>query len=116
LAKFNKQMLADKAKMQKSLNKDLATIKKCIKKMQKSVRLGLLETEDESAEQSADGKINAHQIRWSRNASTRWKTQPNQKACKILEKISKKDLNRQKVLKNVNLTEERPNITTLTVW
>merc|ERR1712156_415872 len=35
LAKFKKQMLADKAKMQKSLNKDLATIKKCIKKMQK---------------------------------------------------------------------------------
>merc|ERR1712073_83910 len=56
LAKFKKQMLADKAKMQKSLNRDLAVIKNCIKKMQKSVRLGLLETEDESAEQSADGK------------------------------------------------------------
>merc|ERR1711879_1123957 len=56
LAKFKKQMLADKAKMQKSLNRDLAVIKTCIKKMQKSVRLGLLETEDESAEQSDDGK------------------------------------------------------------
>merc|ERR1711884_806528 len=93
LAKFKKQMLADKAKMQKSLNRDLAVIKTCIKKMQKSVRLSLLETEDESAEQSTDGK----------------KKKPKQKACKTLEKISKKDLNsilelikkwnRQKVLK-----------------
>merc|ERR1711978_668936 len=71
LAKFKKQMLADKAKMQKSLNRDLAVIKNCIKKMKK--------------------------------------LKPKQKACKTLEKISKKDLNsilelikkwnRQKVLK-----------------
>jgi len=39
--------------MQASLNKDVAVIKKCIKKMKKSTRLGLLETEDESA----DGKM-----------------------------------------------------------
>merc|ERR1712217_894406 len=50
LAKFKKQMLADKRKMQASLNKDVAVIKKCIKKMKKSTRLGLLETEDESAD------------------------------------------------------------------
>merc|ERR1712113_51229 len=71
LAKFKKQMLADKVKMQKSLDKDLAVIKKCVQKMKK--------------------------------------LKPKQKACKTLEKISKKDLdsilelikkwNRQKVLK-----------------
>jgi len=51
LAKFKKQMLADKRKMQSSLNKDVATIKKCISKMKRSTRLGLLETEDESADE-----------------------------------------------------------------
>merc|ERR1711935_1013077 len=51
LAKFKKQMLADKRKMQASLDKDVAVIKKCIKKMKKSTRLGLLETGDESADE-----------------------------------------------------------------
>jgi len=111
LAKFKKQMLADKAKMQKSLNRDLAVIKNCIKKMQKSVRLGLLETEDESAEQSADGKKKKcpsdKVVKKCINKMKKLK--PKQKACKTLEKISKKDLNsilelikkwnRQKVLK-----------------
>merc|ERR1711978_416297 len=95
LAKFKKQMLADKAKMQKSLNRDLAVIKKCIKKMQKSVRLGLLETEDESAEQSADGKKKKcpsdKVVKKCINKMKKLK--PKQKACKTLEKISKKDLN-----------------------
>merc|ERR1712129_346830 len=51
LAKFKKQMLADKRKMQASLDKDVAVIKKCIKKMKQSTRLGLLETGDESADE-----------------------------------------------------------------
>merc|ERR1711884_18609 len=109
LAKFKKQMLADKAKMQKSLNRDLAVIKTCIKKMQKSVRLGLLETEDESAEQSADGKKKkcpSDKV-VKKCVQKVKKLKPKQKACKTLEKISKKDLdsilelikkwNRQKV-------------------
>merc|ERR1712207_45206 len=57
LAKFKKQMLADKRKMQSSLNKDVAVIKKCIKKMKKSTRLGLLETEDESADEKKKEKV-----------------------------------------------------------
>merc|ERR1712129_419843 len=54
MAKFKKQMLADKRKMQASLNKDVAVIKKCVKKMKKSTRLGLLETEDESADEKKE--------------------------------------------------------------
>merc|ERR1712113_593024 len=82
-----------------------------IKKMQKSVRLGLLETEDESAEQSADGKKKkcpSDKV-VKKCVQKMKKLKPKQKACKTLEKISKKDLdsilelikkwNRQKVLK-----------------
>merc|ERR1739844_155129 len=55
LDKFKKQMLADKRKMQASLNKDVAVIKKCIKKMKKEkvpIRQGGQEmrSEDEKIE------------------------------------------------------------------
>jgi len=107
LAKFKKQMLADKAKMQASLNKDLAVIKGCIKKMQKSVRLGLLETEDESSDEKKKKCPSDKVVK--KCVQKMKKLKPKQKACKTLEKISKKDLdsilelikkwNRQKVLK-----------------
>merc|ERR1719458_1296799 len=43
LDNFKKQLIADKKKMQKQLNDDIAAIHKCIKEMKKSARLGLLE-------------------------------------------------------------------------
>jgi len=107
LAKFKKQMLADKVKMQKSLDKDLAVIKKCIKKMQKSTRLGLLETEEESSDEKKKKCPSDKVVK--KCVQKMKKLKPKQKACKTLEKISKKDLdsilelikkwNRQKVLK-----------------
>merc|ERR1712127_748644 len=62
LAKSKKQMLADKTKMQASLNKDVATIKKCISKMKRSTRLGLLETEDESADEKKRKKCPSDKV------------------------------------------------------
>merc|ERR1719346_546340 len=44
LKQFKKQLLDDKKKMQKQLYDDIAVIKKCITKMQKSIRAVLLET------------------------------------------------------------------------
>merc|ERR1712207_100037 len=106
LAKFKKQMLADKRKMQSSLNKDVAVIKKCIKKMKKSTRLGLLETEDESADEKKKKKCPSDKG-VKKCVQKMKKLKPKQRACKTLEKISKKDLdsilelikkwNRQKV-------------------
>merc|ERR1712048_453569 len=88
LAKFKKQMLADKRKMQSSLNKDVAVIKKCIKKMKK-------------INKCPSDKVVKKCVQKMK------KLKPKQKACKTLEKISKKDLdsilelikkwNRQKV-------------------
>merc|ERR1712204_77232 len=108
MAKFKKQMLADKRKMQASLNKDVAVIKKCVKKMKKSTRLGLLETEDESADEKKKRKCPSDKL-VKICVQKMKKLKPKQKACKTLEKISKKDLdsilelikkwNRQKVLK-----------------
>merc|ERR1712176_1684161 len=105
LAKFKKQMLADKRKMQSSLNKDVAVIKKCIKKMKKSTRLGLLETEDESADEKKKKCPSDKVVK--KCVQKMKKLKPKQRACKTLEKISKKDLdsilelikkwNRQKV-------------------
>merc|ERR1711956_58627 len=107
MAKFKKQMLADKRKMQASLNKDVAVIKKCVKKMKKSTRLGLLETEDESADEKKKRKCPSDKV-VKKCVQKMKKLKPKQKACKTLEKISKKDLdsilelikkwNRQKVL------------------
>merc|ERR1719297_102057 len=44
LKQFKKQLLDDKKKMQKQLYDDIAVIKKCITKMKKTTKLGLLET------------------------------------------------------------------------
>lgn len=109
LAKFKKQMLADKRKMQSSLNKDVATIKKCISKMKKSTRLGLLETEDESADEKKKKKKCPSDKVVKKCVQKMKRLKPKQRACKTLEKISKKDLdsilelikkwNRQKVSK-----------------
>merc|ERR1712008_474460 len=107
LAKFKKQMLADKRKMQASLDKDVAVIKKCIKKMKQSTRLGLLETGDESADEKKRKCPSDKVVK--KCVQKMKKLKPKQRACKTLEKIGKKDLdsilelikkwNRQKVLK-----------------
>jgi len=44
LKQFKKQLLDDKKKMQKQLDDDIVTIKKCITRMQKSIKAVLLET------------------------------------------------------------------------
>jgi len=43
LESFKKQLLSEKAQMQKSLDSDIAAIKKCISKMKKKTKLGLLD-------------------------------------------------------------------------
>merc|ERR1740129_511483 len=87
MEKFKKQMLADKRKMQSSLNKDVATIKKCISKMKKSTRLGLLESADEKKKKKCPSdKVVKKCVQKMK------KLKPKQRACKTLEKISKKDL------------------------
>merc|ERR1712194_567600 len=74
----------------------------------KSTRLGLLETEDESADEKKKRKCPSDKV-VKKCVQKMKKLKPKQKACKTLEKISKKDLdsilelikkwNRQKVLK-----------------
>merc|ERR1712141_586178 len=57
LDEFKKQMLEDKKKMQAQLYADIATIKGCIKKMQNSVKLVLLETEKKKKPKKAAKKL-----------------------------------------------------------
>jgi len=45
LDEFKKQLLADKRKMQSTLDKDVAVIKKCITKMKKKTKVALLEVD-----------------------------------------------------------------------
>lgn len=104
LDNFKKQLIADKKKMQKQLNDDIAAIHKCIKKMQKSARLGLLELDGEKKKKKcpSDKQVKKCEIKVK-------KLDPKQEACKALEDIGKKDVdsilklikqwNRQKVLK-----------------
>merc|ERR1712008_660955 len=103
-----------------------AIIKKCIKKMKKSTRLGLLETEDKSVDEKKKRKCPSDKV-VKKCVQKMKKLKPKQKACKTLEKISKKDLdsilelikkwNRQKCSRRTaNLTVERPNITMWTAW
>jgi len=98
---FKKQMIADKKKMQKTLNGDVAVIKKCITKMKKKMRMALLETDKKKKCPSKDAV---------KKCATKMKRlKPKQAACKDLEKVGKKDLdsvlalikqwNKQKVLK-----------------
>merc|ERR1712141_642200 len=56
LDSFKRQLLADKKKMQKQLNDDIAEIKTCITKMQKSTRLGLLEDSEGKGKPSNERK------------------------------------------------------------
>merc|ERR1712204_149620 len=60
LAKFKKQMLADKRKMQASLDKDVAVIKKCIKKKKVPIRQSGQEvrSEDEKIETQTESLQN----------------------------------------------------------
>merc|ERR1712037_162361 len=104
LDNFKKQLIADKKKMQKQLNDDIAAIHKCIKQMQKSARLGLLELDGEKKKKKcpSDKQVKKCEIKIK-------KLKPKQKACKALEGIGKKDVdsilklikqwNRQKNLK-----------------
>merc|ERR1719362_1458410 len=87
LDNFKKQLIADKKKMRKQLNDDIAAIHKCIKQMQKSARLGLLELDGEKKKKKcpSDKQVKKCEIKIK-------KLKPKQKACKALEGIGKKDV------------------------
>jgi len=103
LDSFKKQLLEDKKKMQKQLDEDIANINKCIKKMQKSTRLGLMEVDKKNKNKCPSDKEVKKCVIKIKNLK------PKQKACDDLEKIGKKDVdsilklikqwNKQKILK-----------------
>lgn len=103
LDNFKNQLLEDKKKMQKQLDDDIAVIQKCIKKMQKSARLGLMEVDKKKKNKCpSDKEVKKCEYKIKN-------LKPKQKACKELENIGKKDVdsilklikqwNKQKVLK-----------------
>lgn len=98
---FKKQMIADKKKMQQTLDDDDAAVKECITKMEKSTKVALLEIDKKKkcpSKQSLD--VCKQKI---------GKMGKKEDACKDLEHVGKKDLdsvlelikqwNKQKVLK-----------------
>merc|ERR1711953_1013444 len=59
LKQFKKQLIDDKKKMQKQLYADIAVIKGCITKMQKSAKLGLIEVIGKKKKKKAKAKAKA---------------------------------------------------------
>jgi len=115
LKQFKKQLLDDKKKMQKQLYDDIAVIKKCITKMKKTTKLGLLETGKKKKKKAKKAVKKAKKEKCpSKKDVKKCKAKikalkPKQKACKDLQKIGVKDVkqihelikkwNKQKILK-----------------
>jgi len=117
LKQFKKQLIEDKKKMQKQLYADIAVIKGCITKMQKSARLGLIEIIGKK-KKKAKAKAKAKKV-VKKKCPTKQDVKkcadkiknlkPKQAACDELQKIGDKDVksihelikkwNKQKVLK-----------------
>jgi len=111
LDEFKAQMLAEKKKQQAQLYADIATIKECIKKMQNSMKLSLLETGKKKKDPKKAKKLvkkcpTKKDVKKCKEKIKGLK--PKQKACDELKKIGDKDIksihelikkwNKQKVL------------------
>jgi dGTP triphosphohydrolase len=96
LDKFKKQLLEDKRKMQKQLDDNIKAIKTCIKKMKDSTKLGLLESEMEIEKKKKKTKKLVKKCPTPKDiqkCTLKIKNlKPEQKACKDLQKIGKKDV------------------------
>jgi len=98
LKQFKKQLLDDKKEMQKQLDDDIVTIKKCITKMQKSIKAALLETgKPKAAKEAKKAKCPAPKdvIKCTKKIN---KLKPLKYACKNLEAIGNKDIDNIKDL------------------
>merc|ERR1712029_261474 len=89
LKQFKKQLLDDKKKMQKQLDDDIATIKKCISKMQKQIKAVLLETGKPKAAKKAKCPAPKDVVKCTKKIK---KLKPLKFACKNLEAIGNKDI------------------------
>merc|ERR1719297_655308 len=96
LKQFKKQLLDDKKKMQKQLYDDIAVIKKCITKMQKSIRAVLLETGKPKPAKKAKKCPAQKDVKKCKDKIKKLK--PLKYACKNLEAIGNKDVNNIKKL------------------
>jgi len=110
LEQFKKQLLDDKKKMQQELNDDIKAIKKCIDKMKKSTKKGLLLEMDKKKKKKDKKKQKCPTKADVKKCVQKIKNlKPKQKACDELKGIGKKDIdaiselikkwNKQKVLK-----------------
>merc|ERR1712165_287911 len=93
LEQFKKQLLDDKNKMQKQLDDNIKTIKKCITKMKKSTKVALLEVDKKKRKKTKKKVKKCPSKKDVTKCEKKIKSlKPKTKACDELQKIGKKDV------------------------